>query len=225
MTVQPILLAWSGGKDCLLALQSLQSDPMWRVVGLLTTFNRSHDRVAMHGIRRDVLHAQAAALAMPVLEIEIDWPASNHAYEDAHAKGLRAASRRWHGLRHCAYGDLFLEDVREYRIRQLLGEGWRAEFPLWGTDTDALSRRIVAEGHQAKLCCVDTTQLDADFCGREFDALLLDELPAGVDPCGERGEFHTLVHASPLFEEPLKLRRGESLLRDERFQFTDFLLK
>lgn len=208
-----------------MALCALQADPAWRVVGLLTTFNRSHDRVAMHGIRHDVLHAQAAALGLPVIEVEIDWPSANNAYEEAHAKALCAASRRWRGLRHCAYGDLFLEDVRDYRVRQLGSAGWRAQFPLWGTDTASLSRRFVADGHRARLCCVDTTQLGADFCGREFDAMLLDELPAGVDPCGERGEFHTLAYASPLFTKSLPLRCGETLLRDERFQYTDFLLR
>ena len=131
---------------------------------------------------------------------------------------------RWPGIRHCAFGDLFLQDVRDYRVRQLGRDNWRAVFPLWGEDTAALSRRFVGEGHRAMLCCVDTQQLDAEFCGREFNSALLDQLPPGVDPCGERGEFHTLAFDGPLFRQALKLRRGESVLRDGRFQFTDFLL-
>jgi uncharacterized protein (TIGR00290 family) len=224
MNAHPILLAWSGGKDCLLALQRLLADPRWHVVGLLTTINRSYQRVAMHGVRQEVLAAQTAALGLPLVEVALDWPGSNEAYEQAHAEALAQAQRRWPGLRHCAFGDLFLQDVRDYRVRQLGRENWRAVFPLWGEDTTLLSRRFISEGHRARLCCVDTQQLDASFCGRDYDASLLDSLPAGVDPCGERGEFHTLSYAGPLFRQPLTLNRGESVLRDDRFQFTDFLL-
>lgn len=224
MQPDPILLAWSGGKDCLMALDRLRREPRWRPAGLLATVNRTYQRVAMHGTRRDVLRAQAEAIGLPLLEVELDWPGSNEAYEEAHAKALSEARRRWPGIRHCAFGDLFLADVRDYRVRQLGREGWRAVFPLWGEDTAALSRHFVGAGHRAMLCCVDTQQLDAAFCGRPFDNALLDALPAGVDPCGERGEFHTLCHDGPLFRHPLALRRGESTLRDGRFQYTDFLL-
>lgn len=225
MTATQILLAWSGGKDCLLALQRLLADPQWRVVGLLTTMNREYSRVAMHGVHRDILLAQTAALGLPLVEVLLDWPGSNEAYEKAHSQGLIGARMRWPGIRHCAFGDLFLQDVRDYRVRQLGQDNWRAVFPLWGEDTAVLSRRFVSEGHRATLCCVDTQQLDPAFCGREFDSALLDQLPSGVDPCGERGEFHTLAHGGPLFSRPLRLRRGESVLRDGRFQFTDFLLQ
>jgi len=224
MTPTPILLAWSGGKDCLMALQRLRADPHWQVVALLTTVNRTYDRIAMHGVRRAILQAQAASLGLPLLVVEMDWPGSNEAYEEAHAKALAEARMRWPGVRHCAFGDLFLQDVRDYRVRQLGQAEWRAVFPIWGEDTAELSRRFVAEGHRAMLCCVDTRQLDAAFCGRAYDGALLDALPVGVDPCGERGEFHTLSFGGPLFRTPLRLRRGESVLRDERFQFTDFLL-
>lgn len=224
MTPTPILLAWSGGKDCLMALQRLRADPHWQVFALLTTVNRTYERIAMHGVRRDILEAQAASLRLPLLVVEMDWPGSNEAYEQAHAKALIEARIRWPGIRHCAFGDLFLQDVRDYRVRQLGQAEWRAVFPIWGEDTTELSRRFVAEGHRAMLCCVDTQQLDAAFCGRAYDGALLDALPVGVDPCGERGEFHTLSCGGPLFRTPLRLRRGESVLRDERFQFTDFLL-
>lgn len=220
----PILLSWSGGKDCLLTLETLRRDPRWRVVGLLTSVTRDFDRVAMHGIRREVLHAQARALGMPLVEMELDWPSSNEAYEQSMAGAFARAQRRWPGLRHCAYGDLKLEDVRAYRVRTLARHGWHAVFPLWGEDTAAVARRFVRDGHRARLVCVDACQLDPRCCGREFDAALLRGLPPAVDPCGENGEFHTLCYDGPLFARPLRLRRGESVLRDARFQYTDFLL-
>ncbi|RAP59261.1 ATP-binding protein [Oleiagrimonas sp. MCCC 1A03011] len=220
----PVLLAWSGGKDCLMALQALRADPDWQPVALLTTVTRTFDRIAMHGIRRDVLERQSERLGLPLLTAEIDWPSSNEAYEQAHADALRAAAERWPGLRHCAYGDLFLEDVRAYREQQLARMEWEGVFPIWQTDTAVMARRFVDSGHRAMLTCVDTTQLDASFCGRTFDADLLDDLPDDVDPCGENGEFHTLAFAGPAFEAPIALQRGESVLRDERFQYTDFLL-
>lgn len=220
----PILVSWSGGKDCLMALAVLRDDPAWRVVALLTTLTGTFERVSMHGIRRDVLQAQVAALGLPLIECRIDWPSSNAAYEAAHANALRQARTRWPVLRHCAFGDLFLEDVRAWRERQLADAGWSGVFPLWGADTRELSRRFHAQGHRAVLTCVDTEQLDGSFSGREYGPSLLGELPAGVDPCGERGEFHTLSYAGPLFNEPLRLERGESTLRDNRFQYTDFKL-
>ena len=221
----PVLLAWSGGKDCLMALQRLRAGADWHVIGLLTTITRQFDRVAMHGIRRDVLHAQAAALGLPLIECNIDWPSSNEAYEAAHAQALNLARERWPGLRHCAFGDLFLEDVRAYRDRQLAREGWSGVFPLWGSDTRELSRQFVAQGHRAVLTCVDTTQLDGAFSGHEYGAALLNELPRAVDPCGERGEFHTLSYGGPLFARDLPLKQGQSVLREGRFRYTDFLLE
>lgn len=220
----PVLLAWSGGKDCLMALQALRADPQWRPVGLLTTVTRDFDRVAMHGIRRDVLEAQARALDLPLLTAEIGWPSSNEDYETAQADALAAASTRWPGLHHCAFGDLFLEDIRDYRESQLARQDWAGVFPLWQTDTSALARRIVDEGHRVMLACVDTTQLDARFSGRPYDHALLDALPASADPCGENGEFHTLAFDGPLFRSPLALRSGDAVLREDRFQYTDFLL-
>jgi len=220
----PLLLSWSGGKDCLMALAALRDDPAWRVVALLTTFTGTFERVSMHGIRRDVQQTQVTALGLPLIECRIDWPSSNTAYEAALENALRQARERWPGLRHCAFGDLFLEDVRAWRERQLASAGWSGIFPLWGVDTRELSRRFHAQGHRAVLTCVDTQQLDGSFSGREYDPSLLSELPAGVDPCGERGEFHTLSYAGPLFNEPLRLDRGASSLRDNRFQYTDFKL-
>ena len=207
-----------------MALARLRADPRWNPVALLTTVTRNFDRVSMHGIRRDVLHAQAAALGMPLLECVIDWPSGNADYETAMAATLADAQARFPGLRHCAFGDLFLSDVRAYREAQLARIDWHGVFPLWDSDTRTLSRTFIRDGHRAMLVCVDTTQLDASFCGRSYDDALLDALPASVDPCGERGEFHTLSCGGPLFARALELRRGESVLRDERFQYTDFLL-
>jgi len=207
-----------------MALQALRADPSWQPVALLTTLTRSFDRVAMHGIRRDVLEAQARALDLPLVLAEIDWPSSNQAYEAAHAEALESAAARWPGLRHCAYGDLFLAEVRGYRETQLARLGWQGVFPLWGEDTAALARRFVDQGHRAFLTCVDTTQLDACFSGRRFNAALLADLPQGVDPCGENGEFHTLAVAGPALREDIAVTRGESRLREQRFQYTDFRL-
>ncbi len=220
----PILLAWSGGKDCLMALQALRAEPSWDLVALLTTITRDFDRVAMHGIRRQVLEAQAESLALPLLTAEIGWPSSNEAYEKAQSAALENARQRWPGLQHCAFGDLFLDDVRAYREQQLSRAGWHGVYPIWGQDTATLARQLIRQGHRAVLTCVDTTQLDASFSGREFNEKLLAELPASVDPCGEHGEFHTLSYAGPLFRKPLSLERGKSLLRDGRFQYTDFKL-
>lgn len=221
---RPILLAWSGGKDCLMALQRLRADPAWRVIGLLTTVTGAFDRVAMHGIRRSVLHAQATALDLPLLESVLDWPASNASYAQAFAASLEQARTATSDLTHIAFGDLFLADVRAWRETLLADLGWQGIFPLWRSDTATLARSFIAAGHQAVLTCVDTTQLDAGFSGCAFDADFLDVLPAEADPCGEHGEFHTLCHAGPLFAQALPIRRGVSLLREERFQYTDFLL-
>ncbi|MGA9828446.1 MAG: ATP-binding protein [Rhodanobacteraceae bacterium] len=222
---RPILIAWSGGKDCLMALERLVADPAWKVVGLLTTFTRRFDRVAMHGIRRDVLHAQADALGLPLIESELDWPSSNDDYETVFAAALEHARETTSMLAHVAFGDLFLGDVRVWREALLARLGWCGVFPLWDEPTSGLAQRFLARGHRALLTCVDTTQLDAAFSGRAFDAALLDELPANVDRCGENGEFHTLCHAGPLFRQSLQLVRGDSVLRDGRFAFTDFALR
>ena len=220
-----VLLAWSGGKDSALALQALQADPAWRVVALVTTITRDYDRISIHGVRRAVLEAQVAALGLPLLEATIPAAASNEVYEAAFARALSRARERWPGLRHIAFGDLFLADVRAYREALLERLGWEGIFPLWGLETAALARRFVADGFRAILTCVDTTQLDAEFAGRQFDGTLLDQLPKAVDPCGERGEFHTCVHAGPVLRRSLPLVSGERVRRDGRFEYCDVLLR
>jgi uncharacterized protein (TIGR00290 family) len=219
-----VLLAWSGGKDSALALAALRADPAWRVVGLLTTITRDYDRISIHGVRRAVLEAQVAAVGLPLIEATIPAAASNPVYETGFAEALATARGRWPGLRHIAFGDLFLADVRAYRETLLGGLAWSGVFPLWGTDTAALARRFVEQSYRAILTCVDTTQLGAEFAGRELDAALLAGLPAGVDPCGERGEFHTCVYAGPVFDRPLPLVPGDRVRRDDRFEYCDVLL-
>jgi uncharacterized protein (TIGR00290 family) len=219
-----VLLSWSGGKDAAWALHVLRQREELEVVGLLSTITEGEERVAMQGIRLDVLHAQAAATGLPVIEARMPQRADNTTYEASFASGLAAARERWPNLSHVAYGDLFLADIRAWR-EALCGKlGWTPLFPLFGRDTAGLARAMIAGGLRAHLCCVDTTQLDGDYAGRAFDAALLDDLPHGIDPCGEHGEFHTCVSAGPMFAEPLSLRRGDTVLRDDRFAYTDFVL-
>jgi uncharacterized protein (TIGR00290 family) len=220
----PALLSWSGGKDAAWALHTLRVAGEIEVVALLTTLTRGYDRISMQGIRHEVLHAQAGALGLPVIEAWIDPGADNAAYEASFADALGRARATWPGLQHIAYGDLFLADIRAWREALCARLGWTPLFPLFDADTSRLARQMQAAGLGAVLSCVDTTQLDAGFAGRAFDAALLAELPATVDACGERGEFHTCVHALPEFAQPLHLRRGETVLRDARFAYTDWCL-
>ena len=220
----PVLLSWSGGKDAAWALQTLRSRGDTEVVGLLTTLTEGVDRASLQGLRREVLQAQARAAGLPLLEAWLPQPADNARYIASLIEALQAAAQRWPGLRHIAYGDLLLEDVRSWRDSLCAGLGWTALFPLFGSDTAALARAMIEGGLRADLCCVDTTQLDAGFAGRAFDEALLADLPAGVDPCGENGEFHTCVSAGPMFTAPIALERGDIVLRDGRFAYTDFTL-
>ena len=220
---RPLLVGWSGGKDSALALERLRADPCWRVAGLLTSVSAEHDRIAIHGVRRSILHAQARALGLPLYEAALPPRPDNAAYETSFAHALANARADVPGLDAIAFGDLFLADVRAWREALLARLGWRGVFPLWGEDTARLARTFVARGHRAILCCVDTRQLDAAFCARDYDDALLDALPAACDPCGENGEFHTCVHASPLFAAPIALARGERVLREDRFAYVDLV--
>jgi uncharacterized protein (TIGR00290 family) len=217
-------LAWSGGKDSTLALATLQAEPSIEVVALVTTITSDFDRISIHGVRRSVLEAQVRSIGLPLIESLIPAAASNTVYEDALTGTLADLRRQMPEVRHLAFGDLFLTDVRAYRERLLSRLGWTPVFPLWGRDTARLAREFIAGGYRALLTCVDTTQMGAEFAGCEFDAALLAELPAGVDPCGERGEFHTCVYDAPMFRQPLILRLGERLRRDGRFEYCDAIL-
>jgi uncharacterized protein (TIGR00290 family) len=224
LDVRPIALAWSGGKDSSLALAALRANPTVEVVALVTTLTRDYDRISMHGVRRAVLDAQVAALGLPLVLAMIPPSASNMVYEESFAAALAVLRQQQPDLRHLAFGDLFLEDVRAYRERLLAPLGWTPVFPLWGRDTAALARDFVSAGYRAILTCVDTTQLGAEFAGRDFDAALLAELPPTIDPCGERGEFHTCVYAGPIFRQPLAVHAGARVRRDGRFEYCDLTL-
>jgi uncharacterized protein (TIGR00290 family) len=218
---EAMLLSWSGGKDAAWTLHRLRQCGI-EVCGLITTVTAGYDRVSMQGIRRSLLHAQSEATGLPLIEATIPPACDNGAYETAFASGLARARQRWPQASAVAFGDLFLQDIRDYRVAMLARLGWEVRTPLFGGDTAMLAREMQAGGLKASLCCVDTHQLDAGFAGRAFDAALLETLPAGVDPCGENGEFHTCVHAGPMFSRPLAIERGETVLRDQRFAYTDF---
>jgi uncharacterized protein (TIGR00290 family) len=215
-----VLLSWSSGKDSAWALHLLRLRPDVELVGLLTTLNSEFQRVAMHGTRRSVLEAQAKATQLPLWIVPLPWPCSNEQYEKLMAEVCeRAVNERVDAI---AFGDLFLPDIRAYREAQLKPTGLEPLFPLWEIPTAKLAREMIAGGLRAKLACVDTKQLQENFAGRDFDAALLDDLPQGVDPCGENGEFHTCVYGGPMFIGPIPLEAGEVVNRDG-FVYADFL--
>jgi uncharacterized protein (TIGR00290 family) len=227
-----VVLSWSGGKDSALALWTMRAEGI-EPAALLTTINEDFERISIHGVRRELLHAQAAAVDLPLVEVRIPTACVNELYEERMAAALTstaagepdAAGRAAPPLAEVetfAFADLFLADIRAYREERLAAAGRMAIFPLWGRDTAALGREFVAAGFGATLVVVDTDQLDASFVGRRFDAVLLDDLPEGVDPCGENGEFHTFVDSGPVFAATIPVALGE--LRDEgRFVYRDIL--
>jgi len=216
-----ILLSWSSGKDSAWALHLLNQQHPGAVASLLTTLNEAVDRVAMHAVRREVLEAQAAAAGLPLMVVPIPHPCSNEEYETRMRTAVAAAVAN--GFTHVAFGDLFLEDVRKYREDRLAGSGLEPLFPVWGIPTAQLAEEMMAAGLRARLACVDTRVLDASFIGREFDRALLADLPSGIDPCGEKGEFHSCVYAGPMFHHPLTLEAGETVTR-EPFVWRDLQL-
>ena len=216
-----VVLSWSGGKDSALALQALRGDPLLEVVGLLTSVTSDYDRISVHGVRRSLLNAQLDRLGLPLFEIQLSANCTNDAYEASFHSALAQIRTQLPDVTHIAFGDLFLEDVRSYRERLLDGSGFEPWFPIWGENTSALAERFIDDGFAARLVCVDTTQLDGTFAGREFDRTLLADLPAAVDPCGERGEFHTFVSDGPGFSSPIPYSVGPTVLRDERFMYCD----
>jgi uncharacterized protein (TIGR00290 family) len=215
-----LILSWSSGKDSAFALHTLRAANAFEIAGLLTTVNQVHDRVAMHAVRRELLRAQARAARLPLFEVDLPYPCSNQEYEALMREFVVRAVAL--GVTAVAFGDLFLEDVRAYRERQLAGTGLTPVFPLWGKPTPALAREMIASGLKAQLTCVDPKQIDKSFAGRGFDQRLLSDLPASADPCGERGEFHTFVWSGPMFEEPVSVHPGEVVERDG-FVFADLL--
>lgn len=215
-----VLLSWSSGKDSAWAMQVLREDPDVEIAGLLTTVNTTHDRVAMHATRRAILEAQARAVGLPLHVIPLQWPCSNEVYECAMRATIESAVDN--GMTHIAFGDLFLEDIRAYRCRQLEGSGLEPLFPIWHEPTQLLARRMIDAGVEAFLTCVDPRKLSRSFAGRKFDHALLNDLPEGVDPCGENGEFHTCILAGPMLREPPPAAVGEVVERDG-FYFADLV--
>ena len=216
----PVVLSWSGGKDSSLALQHLRAGGEHDVVALLTSVTRGYDRVSIHGVRRTLLQAQAAALGLPVIEVWLEPKSSDAAYQRAFLDALDVVAERYTAVNHIAFGDLYLRDVRDYRDRLLAGTPFRGLYPLWERPTRALAESFIADGFEATLVCVDETQIDARFAGRAFDHALLADLPASADPCGENGEFHTFVHAGPVFDTAIACTVGAVELRDG-FAFAD----
>lgn len=223
MTRKPVLLSWSGGKDSALTLQALRADPTIEVAGLLTSVTRDYERISVHGVRRALLERQAERLRLPLFTIELDPVTTNEAYETAFISALERVRRELPGVTTVAFGDLFLADVRAYRERLLAPTGFDPVFPIWGLDTSELARRFVRDGFVARLVCVDTTQLEGSFAHRVFDDSLLADLPPTVDPCGERGEFHTFVSDGPGYDGAVEYTVGKTVLRDNRFAYCDLI--
>jgi uncharacterized protein (TIGR00290 family) len=213
-----ILVSWSSGKDSAWTLHVLRQHGEYEIAGLLTTFNEAADRVAMHAVRRELVDRQAAATGLPLWNVGLPWPCSNQQYESLMAATCSKATAE--GVEGIAFGDLFLEDVRAYREKQLRGTRLEPIFPLWGQPTVDLATEMIASGVRAKLTCVDTQQLNATFLGRDFDTKLLADLPAGIDPCGEKGEFHSFVYAGPMLSGEIPVTLGETVVRDQ-FVFAD----
>jgi uncharacterized protein (TIGR00290 family) len=214
------LLSWSSGKDSAWSLHLLRQQGDYEIVGLITTFNREADRVAMHGVRRELVEAQAEAAGIPLWDVDLPSPCSNADYENILSEECKRAVRS--GIECIAFGDLFLTDIRAYRERQLEGSGLTPIFPVWGIPTNELARTMIASGMKAKLTCVDSQSLSPEFVGREFDEQLLFDLPPQIDPCGEKGEFHSFVYAAPIFERDIGVAVGEIVTRD-RFVFADLI--
>ncbi len=213
-------MCWSGGKDSSLALQAALKDTSLEVKALLTTVTEGYERISMHGVRRSLLEEQARAVGLPLEQVRIPVKSSNAIYEEA----MRGLLTRYQagGVSRVIFGDLFLQDIRDYREKNLDRLGMRGIFPLWLKDTRQLARDFIAQGFKAVLVCVDPKQIDPSFCGREFDESLLKDLPSNADPCGENGEFHTFVYEGPIFRRPIRIKRGEIVQR-EGFWFCDLM--
>jgi uncharacterized protein (TIGR00290 family) len=216
-----VALSWSSGKDSAWSLHLLRQDRSLEVVALVTTLNEQFDRVAMHAVRRQLLEQQAESVGVPLWTVPLPWPCSNEEYEarmrELCARALRA------GVDAMAFGDLFLTDIRAYRERQLRGTALQPLFPVWQIPTGELARTMIASGLRAKITCVDPKVLPAEFAGRDFDSQFLADLPPGIDPCGENGEFHSFVYDGPGFREPINVSVGEIIERDG-FVFADIIV-
>jgi uncharacterized protein (TIGR00290 family) len=220
MQAPKAFVSWSSGKDSAFALLEAKRRGLADVVGVITTISEEYDRVAMHGVRHSVLDRQIAALGLPCIKVPLPTRCTNEIYESRMAKAVEEIQNQ--GIRHIVYGDLFLEDIRAYREEKLSAAGMTGIFPLWKRDTDALAQEMIAEGVVAHLVCIDPKKLDRAFAGRLFDRELLAELPGTVDPCGENGEFHTVVSAGPMFTVNIPVEVGPVVDRDG-FVYADVL--
>jgi uncharacterized protein (TIGR00290 family) len=219
--VKKIILSWSGGKDSAMAFMELSRDSRYKIESLLTTVTAGYDRISMHGVHVSLLEEQADSLGLLLIKVAIPQGSSNEQYESAMRKVLAGAQAK--GVTAVAFGDLFLEDVRRYREEKLSQIGMGAVFPIWMRSTRELASSFLKAGFKAILVCVDSDSLNQSFAGRAFDESLLADLPRSVDPCGENGEFHTFVYAGPIFDHPISIRVGETVLRENRFWFCDLL--
>jgi len=218
---KPIFLSWSSGKDSAWALHTLQQDPDYDVVALVTTVNEKHKRVAMHGVREQILQQQADAAELPLHVLNIPSPCSNGEYAAVMKDFLKIMQAN--KIEHMAFGDLYLEDIRQYREKQLANTGITPVFPLWQKPTRQLAEEMIDAGLKATITCIDPRKLSADFAGRNFDHDFINDLPDDVDPCGENGEFHSCVHHGPMFKQPIAVKPGDVVERDG-FIFADLLL-
>jgi uncharacterized protein (TIGR00290 family) len=216
----PLVFSWSGGKDSAMALHVLLRDPQFEVVALLTTVTEAYDRISMHGVRSELLRRQAESIGLPVEEVRIPPQCTNPVYEARMAEAVLRFRER--GVRHFAFGDIFLEDLRAYRENKLMQADMTALFPIWKIDTRELAGRFLKDGFRAIAVCVDPGKLEKSFAGRELDAAFFRDLPSGVDPCGENGEFHTFVFDGPIFRSAIPFQIGPVVERDS-FVFCDLL--
>ncbi len=218
---QKVIFCWSGGKESAVALYEIQKSKNYRIISLLTTVTEDYDRVSMHGVRRILLQQQAESLCLPLDKIFISKSSSNEEYESKMQATLTEYLKS--GIQSVVFGDIFLEDLKKYREQNLSKIGMRAIFPIWKRDTAKLSRKFIDLGFKAIITCVDSKLLDKEFVGREFDKHFLSQLPVEVDPCGENGEFHSFVYDGPIFKKRILCRRGEVILRDNRFYYCDLM--
>lgn len=219
--MEKILFTWSGGKDSAMALYELQKVNNYKITALLTTVTAGYNRISMHGVRNTLLEQQIKSLGLPLEKVQISKNSSNEEYE---AKIKNALLRyQAQGVSLVAFGDIFLEDLRRYREENLLKIGLKGVFPLWKRDTTRLAHAFIDLGFKAVISCVDSKYLDKSFVGRVFDKQFLSELPSGVDPCGENGEFHSFVYKGPTFKSQIPYKKGEVVLRDNRFYYCDLL--
>lgn len=216
-----VIMSWSGGKDSALALGKVIKDPRYEVVNLLTTVTEGYERISMHGVRIGLLEQQAVSIGIPLIKVYIPQQCSNEEYEQIMLSKLKVILNN--GIDTFVFGDIFLEDIRAYRETQLEKLKMKALFPLWKSSSIELANEFISKKFKTIITCVDTLQLNASFSGEEFDANFIKKLPSGIDPCGENGEFHSFCFDGPIYKYPIKFKKGENVLRDDRYMYCDLL--